>query len=130
MAASVRKLSDEPIAIIHIEVPGDRNLASLRAVEVQVNQIVRETGDPLYCVLDGRSLEPSYSDVLLWLDDHQQAYPSPITNPHIRLVVVGTHPMLATAVQKVRQFFKTDVPLFTTLDEALAFIRGEIDTVL
>jgi hypothetical protein len=126
MPSAVIKLPGEPIVIVTIALPIERYLSSLHSVRGQIDRVAREVGSPLYEILDLRNQDVSFSDILLGLDEQHGQPPGSITDPRIRPVAVGDHPLLPIAVKKTRQRFSIDVPVFDTLQAALDFVRAEL----
>jgi hypothetical protein len=120
------KLPGEPIVIVTIALPIERHLSSLYSIRAQIDRVAREAGGPLYVLLDLRNQDVSFSDILLGLDEQVGRPPGAITDPRVRPVGVGDHPLLAIAAKKTWQRYSIDVPIFDTLEAALQHARAEL----
>lgn len=123
------KLPDEPIVIISGEVPIEKHLPSLHAIFAYLDRLATNQHGPLYCIVDTRSLHDlSYSDILIWLDEQRIRIAGSIRDPRVRACAVGPQGLLNIAAKKLWQQFEVDFPIFPTMEEALAFIRTQIDS--
>jgi|GEM_PF-7070693 hypothetical protein len=127
MPSSMIKLPGEPIVIVTIALPIERHLSSLYSIRAQIDRVAREAGGPLYVLFDLRNQDVSFSDILLGLDEQAGRPPGALTDPRVRPVGVGDHPLLAIAAKKTWQRYSIDVPIFTTLEAALQYVRAKLD---
>lgn len=127
MPSAVIKLPDEPIVIVTIALPIERHLSSLHSVCAQIDRIARQVRRPLYTILDLRGQDLSFSDILLGLDEQKDQPPGSMTDPRVRPIVAGDHPLLAIAQKKARQQLAIEIPVFDTLQIALAYVRAELE---
>ncbi|MBN1200402.1 MAG: hypothetical protein JXJ20_00975 [Anaerolineae bacterium] len=126
MAFVIRKLPDEPIIIVTIDLPIERYMQNVRSLNAQVDHLASTLTPPIYRILDAHAIEPTISDILLWIAEQDRGRPGSLTDPRVRPIAVGISPIAEVAVRKVRQLVGIEVPWFTTLEEALAFARAEI----
>ena len=123
MAFAVKKLPDEPIVIVTIDLPVHEYEQNFRSLSNQLARLAENAAEGFEVILDGRTLDLSFSDVLLLIDLGQDTPAGTFADPRLHWSIVGTHPLFAIAVKKVRQQLSAYVTLFETLDEALAAAR-------
>ena len=127
MAFAVRKLSGEPIIITTVDFPlhkYERNIASLYA---EIDRIISQETPPIYRILDAHTLNPSYSDILLYVD-LQNNQPGSLLDPRLRSMLVGTHDLLPVLIRQIDRKLRITLPLFPTLEDALRHIRTQLDS--
>jgi hypothetical protein len=127
MESAVIKLPDEPIVIVTVRLPIHEFLDDLALLNQQVADILATTQGPVYRISDTNLLsEGGFSDLMLALGE-QRAHPlGSVMDPRVKPILVGTGPMLPIVVRKVAQHTGVTMPLFATLDEALAYARAQI----
>lgn len=123
MGFVVRKLQGEPIAIVTLALPIERYPRGPSMVGHQLAQLAARESGPLFAIFDMRTLEPSLSDIHLWLAEQTHHANGSIYDTRLHPVLVGAHPMIPIAAKKARQHLGMDVRHVTTLDEALAYAR-------
>lgn len=128
MAFAISQLPDEPIIIVTVDLPLDRHLDSFRSTNEQLNHFAATGDELLYVVFDLRGEDVTFSDVIIGVDELDSDPASWIKYPRVILIAVGQHPVLEIAIKRVGQQFHVEMPRFTTLDEALVFIRASYDT--
>ena len=128
MAFTLIRLPAEPIVIITIDLPLDRYLSSVRNTNAQLSQWAAETRAVLYFVFDVADQDMAFSDVLIGLDELGGSS-SWINYSHVRVVAVGTSPMLRIAKKRLYQQFRIQMEAFASRDEAFDHIRDELDSV-
>jgi hypothetical protein len=129
MAFQIKKLPDEPILIITIDLPMERHLAEFRVLCGEIGRLVDEAPGPVYRILDLRGEDIAFSDILLGIAEHSGNQSGSLIDPRTRLMMVGTHAMIPVAVRKIKQKLDVDVPWFMTLHEALTYNRSKITRV-
>jgi len=122
------RLPNEPIVIVSSAPGFGDGLAQQPSVDALIAQLAAKTRHPrLYRITDLRRVHQiDFSDILLWLDVQREYGPGSLRDPRVQWVVVGEHPLLTIAARKIRTNFDLDVPVFATMNEALAFVRAEI----
>jgi hypothetical protein len=125
MPFAVKKFSNEPIAIIMIDLPLDRYPNNVKSLEARVIQAAAQSAGTFYCILDTRGLEISFSDIWLFIDSFKRQPTGLVAEPNICSIVVGTHPMIGVAMRKIEQQLGINIPWFKTIDEALTFARSQ-----
>lgn len=126
MAFAVKKISDEPIIIVSLDVPLIRYLSNLRSTYAQIDQIAAACHPPLYRIIDTRSLDLSFGDILLWMDEQSGAPKGSILDSRLITLMVGTHPLLPAWARRVKQAFNVEIPIYSVLDLAMIEIRTRI----
>lgn len=125
MAFAVIQLTNPATLIITVDVPLEDHLPSLRSVFAEVRGLVQDTTQPMGIILDVRTLDVCFSDILFWVDECHRAEPSIFANPNLLPFVVGSHPMVAVALRKVKQQLGLSARQFAVLDDALAVLAQE-----
>ncbi|WP_119067593.1 hypothetical protein [Aggregatilinea lenta] len=123
MGFVVRKLQGEPIAIVTLALPIERYPSGPGMICHQLAQLAAREAGPLFAIFDMRRLEPSLSDIHLWLADQTHTASGSIYDSRIHPILVGTHPMVPLAAKKARQHLDMEVRHVATLDEALTYAR-------
>ena len=125
MAFAVKKLAGEPIYILTIDLPLERYVDNLRSVNAAFSRITSETSDPVYIVVDARSLSPTFSDILVSLDLQKSVGTGWAKASHVHFLLFGEHPLLAVGCKRASEYLGIDLSWRKTLEEALAHIRSE-----
>jgi len=126
MSLILTRLPDEPIIIVKPALPVEQHIEYVFSVDAQCARIVAEQGGPLYRIVDLRMADLAYSDILLFLDIAKENRRGALTDPHIRTLLVGRHPLLRIAARKARQELDLVIPVFASMGEALAHVRAGI----
>lgn len=126
MAFVLTILPDEPIVLLRVDLPLEQHLGILHHVWARCARLADEHGGLLYRIMDARNLDIAYSDILLMLDDLTHDRPGSLRDARIQTVVLGNSPLAALGVQKIWEKTAITIPIFGTLDAALAAIRAEI----
>ncbi len=126
MAFAVKKLGDDPIIIVSLDVPLIRYLSNLRSTYAQVDQIATACAPPLYRIIDTRSLDLSFSDILLWMEEQAAVPRGGILDSRLTSLIVGTHPLLPAWSRRIKLAFNIDTPVYPYLELALIDIRTRI----
>jgi len=127
MPVALVKLPNEPIVIVIGDVPVEDHIGPIRSVFAQIDRLATETRTRMYCIADMRHVSDlSFSDILIILDELRSAPTGSPRDPRVRTWVVGTHDLQPIAIKTRRQQYGLELPLFDTLEDALAAIRDEI----
>jgi hypothetical protein len=131
MAFVARKLSDEPVLIVTIDVPIERHIQSLRTLNAEVaRQLEAMQHAPSCLIFDLRGLDLTCSDILLWIEECRSDPKLAIaTYPELLLLAVGDQPVLPIGIRKVEQLLHLKMTHFETLPDALAFAREAVVAV-
>lgn len=121
----VRKLPGEPIIITTIALPLHRYTQNLRSLNAQIAGIAARESGQLYRIMDGRNVELSFSDILLYLDENRSG-PGTLADPRLHSIFVSPHPMGEVLVRKLAREMDLVIPHFRRLDEALHYARAQI----
>jgi hypothetical protein len=124
MSLILTRLPGEPVIIIKPALPVEQNIEHVFSIHAQCAHIASGLGSPLYRIMDFRLADLAYSDILLLLDIEKENGPGSLTDPQMRTVLVGYHPLLKIAARKARQQFSVHIPIFDSMSEALACIRA------
>ncbi len=126
MSFIITRLPDEPIIVAGFDLPLTQHFSDLEAFNEQCVRIADETGGSLYRILHLVAPQIEHADLLLLLSHLRQNFPGGITDPRMYTVAVGTHPLIAVGTRRIGEEFGIDIPIFTTLGEALAYVRTAI----
>jgi hypothetical protein len=122
MPFAITHFSNEPFIIVTIEVPLDQHMESIWTLAHEVNQLVRAPDSPRYVIFDLRGHVPSFSDIMIGMDMLGRPE-SWILQPHVRTILVGTHPMIPLSIIRFRNTLHVDILQFDTLEDALTYCR-------
>jgi hypothetical protein len=127
MSLIFTRLPGEPIIVIKPALPVEQNIEHVYAVDARCDQIASGLGGPLYRIIDMRSVDLAYSDILLYLDLEKEGRPGSLADPRVRTLMVGYHPLLKIAARKTLQELNVIIPIFDSMDEALAYVRADAE---
>jgi len=125
MPFAITKLSTEPIVITSWTLPFHRYGDNIRASNARVAHIAETTAGPVYRIINATG-ELSFSDIQLWLAEHTTNTPGSISDPRIQAIFVGNGPLVELLVKKARNRTGLNFPLYSALDEAIAYARNEL----
>ncbi len=126
MATQVKIFPDEPFLIATVEDPpkpsdpGDIRVAGLK--------FKKERGGHLYRVLDFRKTKMTF-DIMVNAMAEERNSPGGAGDPDITSAIVGTTELVAfgaKALKEQKQYGKLPVELFSTVEDALVWIRAQI----
>lgn len=126
MSATLRKLDGEPILIVTYE--GFLDLQTVEAATIQVAQALNASDVPLYGIIDLRRATSDMRQLMLILYHQTRGGLGTLAGHPGQVVIVGVHPL----IRLFRRLFHRDqfgghiVPIYTTLDDALAAQRARI----
>jgi hypothetical protein len=126
MSATLRKLDNEPILIVTHE--GFLDLEAAVAATVQVAAALAASDEPLYGIIDLRMATTDMRQMLLILYHQTRGSLGTLSAQRNTVVFVGAHPL----IRLFRQLFHRDqfggqiIPIYSTLDDALAAQRARI----
>jgi hypothetical protein len=124
MSLILTRLPDEPIIIVKPALPVEQHIEYVLSVDAQCARLVAEQGSPLFRIVDLRMGDLAYSDILLFLDIGKENRHGALSDPRIRTLLVGRHPLLRIAARKAQQDLDLVIPVFPSMGEALAHIRA------
>ena len=126
MAVTFEKLPDEPIVIVTSL--GQINVEMMLEIYRRIAEIADQIEPPLYRITDTRQQDTSFADMMGIIKQASRGQPGTTTDPRIRHVFVGRDKfaMLARDAYANNDPNHHAVPVFDTLEEALAYIRLEI----
>lgn len=129
MPATVEKLPDLPVALVHYY--GHVTVADTRAVFAQVAGLVDTYGAPFYRVtcVNSEDAAVTFDEVMMMTTLSSRGIRGSATDPDVITVLVGEHPLVDLFVEAMREepFGAVEIPVFTTQAAALAFVRGMIE---
>jgi hypothetical protein len=126
MSATLRKLDDEPILIVTYE--GFLDLPMVEKTTEQVEQVLAAWDSPLYGIIDLRRATSDMRQLMLILYHQARGGRGTLASHSGQVVIVGAHPL----IRLFRQLFHRDqfggqiIPIYSTLDDALAAQRARI----
>lgn len=125
---SIVTLPDAPIVVVTCKLNLDVYLMQQPKIEATVAAMADQSQCPVYKISDLSYLpDLDYCDILLWLEAQRLYTPGSFRDPRVRPIIVGTHPLIAVGIRKIRQMYGISVQQFATLDEALAHAHAAAD---
>ena len=86
MAFAARKMSDEPVLVVTIDVPIERHLQSLRTLNAELGRFVETMQHTPCCMIfDLRGLDLACSDITLWIEECRRDPNLDLTHPELVL---------------------------------------------
>ncbi len=124
MPATLEKLSDRPIYLIRYSDPfaPDQVMSVFSEIGRTADQV-----QPVYVINDLSQLAMNFSEMMLGMREAALGGPGTAADPRTRHVLVGSHELLQLTSEalKQEQYGQRNVPLFMTIDEALAYIKAQ-----
>lgn len=126
MPITVERLPNEPIIIATMT--GKITADCIRDMYRFSAPIVDEIGGPVFRITDARVAESTFSDVVFILAEVAQEMPGSAKDPRVTPVLVGSNEWAKLVASSVgqQQYGKLNVPLYEEMDEALAYVRAQI----
>ena len=126
MAATLRKLDDEPILIVTHE--GFLTLEVSEAVTAQVVQAMEAADTRLYGIIDLRNATTDLREVLRIVSQQSRGARGTMTHEETYVVLVGEHFFLRMfhRLLRERQLGGVTLSVYVTMDEALRAVRQRI----
>lgn len=124
---SVEKLQGEPIIVVRMWGELDVTVVK-REIAQQVAEIIENNGGkPHWRIIDYSDYELTFSDITFGLALEASGKPGTSSDKRVRSAFVGTAQIVKEKAEayKQAQYGRLDVPVFSTLDEALATIRAD-----
>jgi len=123
MSFEIQQLKDEPIVVITCHNPFDFT-GDIAAANRQVAALL-ENGETITRIIDFTEIEMTFANLVESLATKTREEPGSLRDPRVRTVLVGTHELVVMKAQSLRQeqYGGLDVPLFESLDEAIAHCR-------
>jgi len=124
--SKVEKLLGEPIMISTFS--GTVVLEDTRQSSVATAEFIVEMGGPVHIIADLTNIQASFGETLMILKDQSAIGAGTTSDPNVLLALVGTHTMLKLYADAMAQpqFGQIRIPMFKTIDDALAAARIEI----
>jgi hypothetical protein len=125
MQSIVEKLPDEPIILVRLR-PFEDAEAEVSATAAAVDALINGTDGPVIRINDFTGLDADFCELVLALVRETKGTPGTLSDPRIKPVFVGESDPVALCAESARlpEYGKLDIPLFATLDEALAYARN------
>lgn len=129
MSFSIEKLPDEPIVICTLD--KDFRGAEYNGFLSELGKLLEGEPGPVYRITYSLAITPLiFSDIVTMLgEETKSGKPGTITDPRIRMIIVSAASDAQFPIDSVKQdqYGAFDVPLFATVDEALAYARAELN---
>jgi hypothetical protein len=122
MPATVEQLPDEPIILLTFS--GVINAETVRDAFIESAALAEKIEGTVYRITDIRQGEANFRDVLGVVAQVRSRTPGSSSDPKIKGVFVGTHPLARLYADFMRQM-GIQTPFFKTLEEALDYIQVE-----
>jgi hypothetical protein len=127
MSVIVTKLPNEPIVIADVQ--GRMDVESIRNIFAQTAVLCHEDGGQIYQIASFLDVDASIKDAARVLVEASRGAPGSALDPKVRAVLVAGHNRVRLLFDLMRQkeFGGVEVPVFDTLDAALAYVREQIN---
>ena len=125
MPASFKKLDNEPIVILTYYDPiSPADLASVFAQTAKVADMI----EPLYVINDLSAMRLTFGGVVMGTSEAARGGPGSAGDTRTRHVLVGGHELVKFSgeAMKQEQYGALNIPVFATIEEALAEIHADI----
>lgn len=126
MPVQITRLDGEPI--IHCLVTGKASATDIAVMFARCAELSADIAGRVYRVTEIRDITTSFYDVMLVLRQMSDGRPGSTTDPRFFGVMVGDDEVvrLIAASSQQEQYGRMNVPLFSSVDDALAFIRAKM----
>lgn len=128
MPVSIELFSDEPILVATFTEPF-KPREDLEKVAQHMVKILEDVPDILWRIDDTTFVEMTFTKLVEAMSAATRSKTGTVTDPRVELILVGTSETMKTAAKSMeqRQYGEVKVPLFTSRDDALAYVRGQIE---
>lgn len=127
MPDHLSRIPNEPIILFR---PSAEDSTPPQETFARVAALLDEIGGKTYRIIDLIDVEANlrFGDMVQVMAAETSGAVGSGSDPRLMDVMVGTSDMLKLAAKSMgqRQYLGREVPLFATVDDALAFVRGEI----
>lgn len=129
MPYKVERLPNEPIIVVTWQSPTDPGEDADKMCE-EVDACIKPDETKVYCINDFREVKINFSALVSGMAVQRQNRPGAAGDPRIRSIMIGSGTLwdLASKAAKQLQYGGLDMPLFATLDDAIAHAREKIKT--
>lgn len=127
MGFTLVRLPNEPIIIINFKLPLSDDLDAPARIAAEAHRILEEADGVLYSIVNIGDQDLAFSDILLYISTQHEGRAGSTQDVRVRLIAVGTHPLLQTGIKRFQREFSITIPLFTTVDDAVAHARAQIN---
>ncbi len=126
MSVQVEKLPDMPVIVLTYE--GHMDVETVKSAFIQSVAIAASIDGTVYRISDVRKGEGSFVDVINIIKSIRASAAGSSADPKIKGVFVGGHELARMYADflKQEQFGSTTIPFFQTLEEALEYIRVDL----
>jgi hypothetical protein len=123
----VEPLENDPIILITVMPPSDA-LSDPAHIIQECAQLMAGMGGPIYRIADLSQMDLQFSEVAFTLNEERSGRPGSMTDPRVRNVFIGCQSMVQMAAKSAgqAQYGGISVPVFASLDEAMAHIQSEL----
>jgi hypothetical protein len=126
MGFTLVRLPDEPIIIVNIRLPIRDHREAIAQLDDTARRLIDECGCAIYSIVTIGDQDLTFSDILLFISEQRAGRSGSLLDLNVHVLLVGTHPLLASGVEHFQREFGIIVPLFATVDEAVAHARARI----
>jgi hypothetical protein len=126
MSVMVTRLPNEPILIA--DVHGRMDVEAVRNLFAQTAAFCNEVNDTVYQIASFLNVDASINDAARVLVEASRGARGSALDPQVKAVMVAGHNRVRLLIDLMRQkeFGGAEVPVFDTVDAALAFVREQI----
>lgn len=129
MAISATRLPDEPIIIVKYIDPPDPPDEQAAETSHQMSALMKDIEGPVYRINDILDYDLQFSDMVLGMAAEMRGgLPGTVSDSRVHTVTVGSSELvrIGTEAAKQSQYGEIDIKLFTSIDDALSYVREEI----
>lgn len=124
MPASLEQLSPRPVFLIRYSDPFTPD--QVLSIFAEIGQTAEKV-QPVFVINDLTQIAMNFSDMMLGMREAALGGPGTAADPRTRHVLVGGHELIqfTSEALKQEQYGQRNVPAFSTIDEALAYIKTQ-----
>lgn len=130
MAYTVEEYQGEPIILVKVMPPYTPEMLeeSPREIMALVHDFYERVGGPIYRINDLRDSGLSLSELMISMAEERAGAAGSVTDTNVRNLVVANEGLVKQMVEAMSQpqYSGIHMPIFETVEEALAHIRAEL----
>jgi hypothetical protein len=123
MAVVVERMQDKPIILATFT--GHITAEDFRKMYDESHALIAD-GETVYRVDDMTTITSSVNDVLESVEEVRKGGTGSTSDPRIKPVLVGQNRWTLNAQNIVKSLEAMEIPIFTTMDEALAYVHEQL----
>ena len=126
MTVTVTRLRGQPIIVATVS--GRHSLQTMLEVFTRSAELITDSDPFLYRITDFTGVDSTLADVVAMAREARQGLPGSTTDSRFRPVFVGSNAWVKLGHEAMRQpqFGGVVIPIFDTMDAALAYVHDQI----